>query len=62
MTTTTTITTMTILSEDESGAFAGHGHPHNGYYAGDFGHRNGRSTTRSTSAHRTLARVVLPRR
>jgi hypothetical protein len=65
--TTTTIATMTILSEDESGAFAGHRHPHNGYYAGDFGPRNecssARSTkTRSTSAHRTVARVVLPRR
>ena len=61
MTTTTTLTTMTILSEDESGAFAGHGHPHNGYYAGDFGHRNGRSSTRSMKT-RTVARVILPRR
>jgi hypothetical protein len=63
MSTTTTLHSMTILSEYEVGAFAGHKHPHNGYYAGDFGSRNGRSTkTRTTSAHRTQPRVTLPRR
>jgi hypothetical protein len=68
MNTTTHLTSMTMISEYETGAFAGNGHPHNGYYAGDFGPRticsSTRSTrTRTTSAHRTLARSVsLPRR
>lgn len=25
-----------IISEEESGTYTGHLHPHNGYYAGDF--------------------------
>ena len=59
----------TTMSEYESGTYTGHVHPHNGYYAGDFGPRATRSTTRSaskarvTAAHKTLARVPsLPRR
>ena len=60
---------MTVISEYESGILTGHVHPHNGYYAGDFGPRGTCSTTRSTAkargtaAHHTLARVAsLPRR
>ena len=59
----------TTMSEYESGTYTGHVHPHNGYYAGDFGPRGTCSTTRSaskarvTAAHKTLARVPsLPRR
>jgi hypothetical protein len=63
MSATTTLSTMTILSEYEVGAFAGRAHPHNGYYAGDFGCRNGRSTkARTTATQRTQARTTLPRR
>ena len=59
----------TTMSEYESGTYTGHVHPHNGYYAGNFGPRATRSTTRSaskarvTAAHQTLARAAsLPRR
>ena len=27
----------TMVIEEEAGIFSGHVHPHNGYYAGDFG-------------------------
>jgi len=59
----------TTMSEYESGTYTGRVHPHNGYYAGDFGPRGTCPTTRSaskarvTGAHKTLARVAsLPRR
>ena len=59
----------TTMSEYESGTYTGHVHPHNGYYAGDFGPRATCSMTRpaskgrGTAAHKTLARVAsLPRR
>jgi hypothetical protein len=59
----------TTMSEYESGTYTGRVHPHNGYYAGDFGPRGTCSTTRSaskargTAAHRTLRRAAsLPRR
>ena len=57
----------TTLSEYESGTYTGHVHPHNGYYAGNFGPRATRSTTRSaskarvTAAHKTLADIGLMR-
>lgn len=64
----TTTYLMTTIGEYESGTLTGHVHPHNGYYAGDFGPRSTCSTTRSaaksrgTAAHHTLARASLPRR
>ena len=58
-----------LVIEEESGTTRATRHPHNGYYAGDFGPRGTCSTTRSaskarvTAAHKTLARVPsLPRR
>ena len=64
----TTTYLMTTIGEYESGTLTGHVHPHNGYYAGDFGPLGTCSTTRSaakarlTAAHHTLARTSLPRR
>jgi hypothetical protein len=63
------MTITTTMSEYETGTYTGHVHPHNGYYAGDFGPRGTCSMTRPasnarvTAAHKTLARVAsLPRR
>ena len=61
---------MERIIEEESGTYTPRRvHPHNGYYAGDFGPRGTCPTTRSaskarvTGAHKTLARVAsLPRR
>ena len=65
---TTTMTSTTVISESESGSYM-HVHPHNGYFAGDFGRRTACSTTRpsartrGTAAHQTLPRAaMLPRR
>ena len=60
-------TTMTLISDYETGTCTGHVHPHNGYYAGDFAHLSTTRTravvrTRSTAAHHTLQRLTLPRR
>jgi hypothetical protein len=47
-----------LAIEEEQGACAGHYHPHNGYYAGDFTNRD----TRASSAPTTAVLVVAPRR
>jgi hypothetical protein len=58
-----TVTAMTITSEYESGTCTGYLHPHNGYYAGDFGARTPALTfrpvtpTRVSPAHQTSARM-----
>ena len=46
------MTITTTMSEYETGTYTGHVHPHNGYYAGDFGPRGACPTTRSASKAR----------
>lgn len=61
------MTSMTAVTEYETGTYTGHVHPHNGYYAGDFGAKRTCSmsrptATRVTTAHHALTRASLPRR
>ena len=45
----------TLSIEEEHGTYVGHVHPHNGYYAGDFSHRDVR-TPMVLNAHHVASR------
>ena len=38
-----------LAIEEEQGAFTGHFHPHNGYYAGDFANRDASAASAPTT-------------
>jgi hypothetical protein len=44
-----------LAIEEEQGACAGHYHPHNGYYAGDFTKRDTRASRAPTAAVTVVA-------